>query len=213
MAADAVAVVNLALIELEARPMSATALTAPANDVERAAAIVYPEVRDECLASHPWGFTIVKAALTAPTAPLTRYKWEFALPVLSPVILPGTGPLAVFTAAGAGVAPLTDWMFQNGKVQANEALLWADLQVRKAESDWPPLFTKFVTLALAARLANPVTGIASKGVEKNQLAFGNPSDNGEGGALGLAKRGLSRYSPPRSFPVQSNPFSDARGVG
>lgn len=214
MAANAQEVCNQALIELGAATrVGANFLTSQVNDIERTCAAVYPDFRDSVLTIHTWQFCVVKAQLQSPSAALTRYKWEFTLPNLSPPILPGAGPLAVFTAAGAGVMPLTDWMFQNNAVQADAAALWIDIQVRKPESVWPPLFTRFAVMALSARLANPVTDMASKAAEKHQLAYGNPSDNSEGGYLGDAKRGLARYSPPRALPLESGPFTAARFGG
>jgi hypothetical protein len=211
MAASAQEVANQALVELgSATRVGPNFLSAQTNDVERSCAAIYPDFRDAALTLHPWAFTVVKAQLTSPTAPLTRYEWEFALPTLDPPILPGAGPLAVFAAAGAHVPPETNWMFQNGKVQAGHTALWIDIQVRKPESAWPPLFTRFAVMGLAARLANPVTEMASKAAEKHQLAYGNPSDNSEGGYLGEAKRGLARYSPPRALPLDDGPFTRAR---
>lgn len=84
-------IINAALYRIGDKPTTLAELTTPTTDRARIATLLYEPTRDEELRLHPWIFALVRATLTAYTAPVAT-------------LTPGTGATVVGTTGVTFVA-------------------------------------------------------------------------------------------------------------
>jgi len=205
MALTDVDICNKALTKLGARTIASIAV--PTNDTERACAKLYTETKAMWLAAHPWRFTVKRVLLVAAAAPVNRWTYGWSMPGDA---IAGTGPLALFNAVGANVAPQKDWEFTAGVVETNTTPVYADYQFNVSEASWPPLFVAFAEAAFAAELGPIVQDRSTAANDYRVEAWGTPGEGGSGGKFGFAKRRLAMYRPPQSFMQDEGPLAEAR---
>lgn len=127
------------------------------SDRQRAAANLYPVVRDSVLRSHPWNCAIKRVVLSPDSAaPAFGYSYAFSLPgdCLRPLSV-GEDPCREF-----------DFAVEGGKLLCDESVVYLRYVYRNEEpATWDALLTRAMTSAMAAILAVPVTGDLSKKTE------------------------------------------------
>lgn len=125
-----------------------------ANSIDRAklCANLYPTTRDKVLRSHPWNCAI-KRILLAPDASPPAFGWayQFQLP---------TDCLRVLEVDVGGAQ--ADYLIEGRSILADEASVGLRyVFANNVENTWDSLLVEIVTLAMAARLAYPVTQSAA----------------------------------------------------
>ena len=180
-----------ALAELGEDAISSfTANTPPSN----ACGLIYPEYIQYLLSIHEWNFTLKKVQLARLVeAPLNEWKYAYQMPSDMLVFR------AFFVGSETDILPQTNYQIYQDEVYTNEETVYIDYQFQPDESDFPPYVIEFFVKALAAKLALPITDDRNILQLKKIEAFGNPSDNLNGGEFAVAKKIDSLQSPSPSF--------------
>lgn len=180
-----------ALAELGEDAISSfTANTPPSNTC----GLIYPEYIKYLLSIHEWNFTLKKIQLARLTeGPLNEWKYAYQMPSDLLVFR------AFFTGSETNILPQTNYQIYQNQVYTNETTVYIDYQFQPDESQFPPYFLEFAVKALATKLALPITDDLKILQLKKVEAFGNPSDNLNGGEFAVAKRIDSIQSPSPSF--------------
>jgi len=168
---------------------------------------IYPIVRDSLLSRHEWRFATIMRQLArdADETPKVKYGYAYRLP--ADLI---DGPNAVYEAGGRN--PVKDFQLVGQFIYTDLETVVIEYRARAAENIWPAWFEDLVVEATAAALAMPVTETLNKAQYHNQIAFGLPSDNGEGGLYSQARRLDSKSKVNKSFiPSSGGPLIEARG--
>lgn len=136
----------------------------------------------------------MKKALLArlATAPVNEWKYAYQLP--SDRI---GAPFALFNSSAVGASPVKHYEVFADKVYTNEVTVYVDYPFKPVEPDFPGYFVEFLVLAVAAHLALPITDQMGMAQQFSQLAYGLPSDNMSGGALGRARYADAAQQPPQ----------------
>lgn len=219
MANNAVAIVNQALAKLGSLPIQSLDDTTPAG---QAVKLAYWEVTNGLLTEVPWSFTLMMVALTAtgevsPDADpylAEGYRNSYALPAIASAMRPDLAmpllapPIAYFGDPRRADWPERDVLVLNKTIYANRSPLWARVQARPDESEWPPYFVTAAVACLAAELVMPISGNSGLLQSKQEEAWGTPEENRSGGKLGLAKRIDARAHGSKK--IRQNPLIDCR---
>lgn len=176
-----------ALMELGEDTISSfTANTAPSKICGQ----LYPEYIKYLLSLHPWKFTLKKVQLARLTTSPTN-EWTYAYQLPSDLLL----MRALYNSSDTSVLPQTDYEIFQDEIFTDETSVYIDYQYQPDESNFPAFFLEFATAAMAAKLAMPITDDPSIEQTKTIRAFGSPSDNMNGGVLGVAKKLDSLQNP------------------
>ncbi len=180
-----------ALAELGEDAISSfTANTPPSN----ACGLIYPDYIKYLLSIFEWNFTLKKVQLARLSeAPLNEWKYAYQMPSDMLVFR------AFFVGSETNILPQTNYEIFQDEVYTNEETVYIDYQFQVDESNFPPYFTEFVVKALSAKLALPITDDKNILQIKKVEAFGNPSDNLNGGEFAVAKKIDSLQNPSPSF--------------
>lgn len=170
-------IVNAALAALGAGEITSfsdeTDLTAKVN-------AVYVDLVESCLAAHSWSFTRTQRQLELEAAaPAPGYRYRYALP-------PDRIGLPMRLTRAGSREPLREYMIAGSSVHANTNPLWAAFRFRPAVALWPAPFRRFVTKALAAELAVPVSHDANMAARLDEEAWGPPREGRRSGLFGKA---------------------------
>lgn len=166
---DETTIANRALSRLGARPI----LSMEDNSAEAVACrLAFPAVRDESLRSHRWNFARKRIALSRlATAPEFEWLYQYELP---------TDCLRVMEINDSDVweAPLPSYEIEGRKILTDSESLNLKYIARIEDSNlFDVLFVRMLVLALAADIAEKVTGSAQLAQtllqEKESLAAGN----------------------------------------
>lgn len=95
-----------------------------------------------------------------------------------------------------------------GRYWSRHARLWAEYTAARPEADWPEWFTELVVTAFAVDVARQLQN-RSMANDFQTIAFGTPSENGEGGLYATARSEDGRAAPQR----QMMGFCDGALVG
>lgn len=155
--------------------------------------LIYPQYIKYLLSIHPWKFTTTKVQLARlVTAPLNKWKYAYQLP--SDIII----LRAFYSSSDTSVIAEQNYEIFENKVYTNEITVYIDYQRQVDESIFPPYFIEFVVKALASKICLAITDDKTMLEMKKVEAFGNPSDNLNGGEFGVAKKldGLQNPSQP-----------------
>lgn len=170
---------------------------------------IYPQVKESLLTAHPWTWLQETSALTAAnphdrdTAGPAGMAWPFRYRWNHPN--PGAGGLRALYQGPLGMehSPRTHgWRPQGDFIYTDFTPVVAVYQADKPETAWPQLFVNAVVLALAARLALPITYDENTMRSFRQLAAD---------ALADAARVDSQSHLPES--ITSFGFTDAHFIG
>lgn len=198
MAASAVDICSQAL-DLIGGPAPITSFTD--NNVAAVCGRLYDTEMNALLGGYPWRFAMKHADLQREsTTPAGRYTYEFTMP--TDIVQPGVFEL--YRSNSIGEPTFSDYTLglnANGGqvILTDEAALFMVYTIRPPESQWPPHFYKLATLAMAAKVAKPVTEDQNTAEYWFERAFGVPSDNGQGGYFGVAKHIDAQQAPMQSI--------------
>ena len=163
------------------------------TDLATSCATIYPGLLESELSVYPWRFAMKKARLSRHVdTPANEWKYAYQLPTdrIGP-------PFALFNSDAGGAQPHKQFEIFSDKIFTNEELVIIDYPFKPAESAFPAYFTEFMVLAMAGELAMPVTDQVSTADFYRAKAYGTPSENGNGGQLGRARRANSAQQPPQ----------------
>ena len=170
---------------------------------------LYPTYSQFLLSMYNWHFARKKSgSLSSTTAPTFGYTYAFTMPTDTLNIV------NVYNSTDKQVAPQSRYERFGAVLHTEFTPAYLDYTYDIDEDLWPSWYQEFVATALASRFAVSITEDDSKAQYYAQLAFGTPSENGEGGMYMMCKRIDSRQQPAKSFPGQSlvaARFSGGRG--
>lgn len=142
-------------------------------------------------ASYPWRHTLSKRRLSRlAEPPLNEWNCAHALPSDCMVLR------ALFPSARARVT-IDSYELFDGRVFSDAIDLWADIQRDTDPASWPPGFHKLAVHALASDLAVAVTGSTSLADYHRRIAFGTPTEAGDGGLVRQVRRMDAQQQPPQ----------------
>lgn len=158
------------------------------------------------LTAHPWRCTLAQCRLPRVLEPpLAGWRHAYRLPVEVLALRRLT------VSAQPGAAALKTFAMQHDTVLTDVEELWADVQIEPPLAQWPAHLVAFARAALAADLALAVTASNSDAELWHQRAWGRPSELGQGGLFGLARRIDAQQSPQE--PITDWPLLAARFGG
>ena len=168
---------------------------------------IYPEMVKGIMARYPWRFLMKQKALTeSGSAPVNKWAKAFVLP---PDML--ALPHASFMSSGDKLATSAYEIF-GSLLYTDHAEIYAEYTAHRAEAYWPHYFRDLIVAAMAAQIAFVVTDQQSTQSHWQGVAFGTPSDAGEGGLYALATV-LDAQGQGQNSAVFSDAFLDARMGG
>ena len=176
MAETDVTICARALVLLGASPINSLEET---TDGARICALVYPNLKNSIMSRYGWRFLMTKKALTRDaTAPVGEWLYSYLIPGEALSI-----PHAVFYASGDKL-PAGEFEVFGRRVYTDYPTLFMDYVTARPENEWPAWFVDLVTKALCAEIAFSITDQQSVADGWAYKAYGTPSDNGIGGAMG-----------------------------
>lgn len=200
---DKLEIVNRAMLRIGADPL---------EDLEdetlggQAADLVYDSVVEFALGIYVFSFARKMAQLSelSTATPLTGFTRVFDLPAerLGP-------PLRVTDSITDPNHRFSRYVLQEDTVHADETPLFAEIKFAAAPRHWSGTFRDFAVLAVAAEYALSIGHDKNLRKDMRQNAYGNPSENYRGGALGAAIREDSFATPPKSAGWDNNPLTSS----
>jgi len=150
-------------------------------------------------ARHHWHFAKAKLQLQEDGAAEIVNEWTrgFLMPALETDRV--AGPHQVFPSAQRGAAVTFDYEVSDRWILTDHSVIVIEYTKRKAESTWPGYFINLAVEALACVFALPVTENQSKEAFHRAVAYGSPSEKGEGGLFGMAIADDTKSNPTRSL--------------
>jgi hypothetical protein len=165
---------------------------------------LYPTTVQALLAGHPWRFTMRKVQLSRDAdAPLNEWRYKHALPSNRLTVR------QMFNSGRVGAPPLLAYEIFENRVFSDQIDLWCDFQVETDPATWPPTFRHLARTVLAADMAVAVTGSVNLAAAMRVVAYGSPSEGGNGGLMAVARRLDAQQQPPQvltDFPLISARF-------
>jgi len=180
-----------AMIMLGASPISSFSET---TDAAKVADRLYDAIRDTCIQTYDWSWSIKKVKLARlDAAPINEWAYAYALPgdILG-------DPKALFNSGAVGARPNQDWEVYGTSIFCNHEEVYIDYQYTVDESRMPSYFVRMLKAALASAFAVPVTDQISKADYYHSLAFGPPNENMRGGLMRAATT-IDGGKPPQAF--------------
>ena len=176
MAETDVSICARSLVLLGARPINALS---EETDNARLCGLVYPNLKNSIMSRYGWRFLMKKAALTRDaTAPINEWAYAYLIPGDALSV-----PHAIFYSQGDKIAA-GDFEVFGRRVYSDNAVMFMDYVTARPESEWPAWFVDLMTKALCAEIAFSVTDQQSVADNWTYRAYGTPSENGIGGAMG-----------------------------
>lgn len=174
-----ISICSRALIMLGEKPISSFD---ERRSTAQICANIYPGLKATILSAHPWRFAMQKKKLSRETtAPINEWKYSHIIP---PESLSG-GVHAVFNDETYSMA-VNEFEIFGRRVYSNYEEIWCDYKANVDESQWPEHFANLMVYALAADIAFAVVDQQNVADSMAIKAYGNPSENGVGGAMGMA---------------------------
>lgn len=198
---DKLEIVNRAMLRIGADPL---------QDLEdetlggQAADLVYDSVIEFALGVYVFSFArqMMQLSELATATPLTGFARVFQLPAerLGP-------PLRVTDSITDPDHRYHRYQLQGETVHADETPLFAEIKFLADPVAWSGTFRDFAVLAVAAEYALSIGHDKSLRKDMRVNAYGNPSENYRGGALGAAIREDSFATPPKTAGWDNNPLT------
>lgn len=176
------------------------------NDKARLCSEFYPDKKRTALSETHWNFATTKRQLNQLSKD-PKSEWDHQYQMPSDRV---AGPHSVFYDNDSD-DPLQDYEVVDGKLMTDYDSIYIDYTYEVDENRFPPYFVDFLTYALAAELAKPITDQTTEAQRLYQIAYGSESDNEEGGKLGKAKRRDSQGQATQV--IQDDPLTEARFSG
>jgi len=192
MALTDIELCSRALTRLGAHPIQSFT---DGTDIASACDSVYGSILESELSVYPWRFAMKKATL-AQLADTPVNEWTYAYQLPTDRI---GAPFALFDSTRVGATPFKRYEVFADKIFTDANQLVIDYPYKPSESAFPAYFSEFMVLAIASALAMPVTDQANTADFYHAKAYGTPSENGNGGALGRARRADSAQNPPQQI--------------
>ncbi len=129
------------------------------SDRARAAANLFPQIRDSLLRAHPWNCAIKRVVLSPDVDPPPfGYARQFSLP----------GDWLRTLSIGQSVDDRPDYETEGGKILTDESVVYLRYVFRNENpSTWDAQLDHAMTVAMAAVLALPATGNETMAQAKN----------------------------------------------
>jgi hypothetical protein len=144
---------------------------------------IYPDYIRYLLSIYPWNFTLKKTQLARLTTnPINEWQYAYQLP--SDLLILN----AVYNSDDTYINPINSFERFEDKIFTNEEKIYIDYQYQINEESFPAYFIEFAIMALASKLAMPITQDKQLEQLKATIAFGGLSDNKNGGEFGTAKK-------------------------
>lgn len=180
------------------------------NDAAGTCGRLYPDRTNTLLGAYPWRFAQRQAKLDRLSdAPSQEWRYRHQLP--PGMVHPGV--MAVKASGGIGAPVVKDFEIFKNEIHSNFLELWVEYTVRPPETEWPPHFYQLAIYAMAAHLAMPITEDTTKAAFWNEVAFGTPAEEGQGGYFRTARRTDAQQQPTQvleDFAFVSARFGDTR---
>jgi len=166
----------------------------------------YDDVKNALLVKRPWRWAMKTAQLVAAADPSRGWDKAHDLPA---DLIKG-GYFILYPDDGEHQLPVKSFEIYGADVRSNYDTLWADYVYDADEDDWPGDFRRLFYHALAAEMALPLTEKRSKREDLARIAWGPPSENGNGGLFATAALADSQRRPIRGLAETSSPLLAAR---
>ncbi|MFK8250190.1 hypothetical protein [Ancylobacter terrae] len=167
--------------------------------------LVYQSVTDFCLDLHTWDFTRELRQLpqlAGIASPVLGYPYVFELPT------DAIGePLRVVDDIATPDRAFYGWTLHGARILALASPLYAVVNVRPPPARWPGTFREAVVLAIAAELALSMASNDGLRAELRVNAYGTPSQDFRGGAIGVAIRNQAFRTPAKRLALGTDPLS------
>lgn len=174
------------------------------TDLSRIFANLYPQLKSSIMSRYPWRFLMDSFYLTRQMAsPIRGWKYQFQIPGEA---LSGA-PHAIFYNKGAKMGAST-YQISGRYVLTDMPEVWAEMVIDRKEGEWPSYFQMLVVYALAANVALAVTDQQSIADKYYALAYGTPSEGGDGGEMGKAM--LIDSQSHGNYGIEADHFINAR---
>lgn len=198
---DAVKICNMASVMLGAGVIQSLE---DDTDLSRMFANLYEPVKFDIMSRYPWNFLRMKFYLTRSAEnPIQGFKYSYIIPGDA---LAGA-PHAVFYFNDQKVGS-ADFRVVGKRIYCDFPEIWGEFTVDRPESELPQYFQKLLAHAIAADLALAITDQQSTADYHRALAFGTPSEGGNGGVMGQAMTLDSQNSGMVS--IEADHFVNAR---
>ncbi len=159
---------------------------------------VYPKFATSLLSGYPWRFARKKSvSLTAATAPTFGREFAFTLPSDLLTII------NAYTSLTVNPVARTKYEVFGTEIHTDFTPCLLDYIENVDEDLWPDWYQLFVQHAFAGIMAVSLTDDPELAKHYTQLAFGPPSENGEGGLYRKAKGIDARQQPQKRFKGQT----------
>lgn len=149
------------------------------------------------LSLHPWSFARRREQILRDSATQPGWRYLYAIPATALRVF------AVYNSTAYNAPPIKNFEIisdDTGQyVACNEELVVILFTSYVPEAVWPSWFVDFAVYALAAHAAIPVTDDRALSEQMKQIAYGNPSDNGDGGKFMMAATISDQQSPPQEY--------------
>lgn len=180
-----------ALIELGKEPISSFQDESNLN-AAAICAVIWDDYARYILCAHSWKFNMRKQQLgRVATAPLNEWLYAYQMPSDCLKLE------AIRDSESTGRMTFLGYDILQDKVVTNAQFIYADYQIYVEPSSWPSWFVEFAVMALAAKLAPPITNQVDIADRKSLIAWGPPQDNFQGGLFGRAKIISDQQAPPQ----------------
>lgn len=162
----------------------------------RICGLIYPDFIKYLLCLYPWKFNTVKAQLARlSTTPLNEWTYAYQLPS------DNLNLIAVYNSSSVGAYPITVFKRAGSTIMTNETSIYIDYQAEVESDNFPYYFAEFAVKAFAAKIAIAITDDQKIAELMHIKAFGNPSDNNNGGEFAVAKRLDSLQNTTSAIPA------------
>lgn len=166
---------------------------------------LYPLTRDSILSKHSWNFGNAERQLDRSADVIPLNDWTYAYKLPSNML---AGPTAVF--GDGGDLPNAQYEVRGDYIFTDAQIVIVHYQGPADPVCWPAYFVELVVVALAARLAKPVTDNVTRAGELMEEAFGSPQDKGQGGLFAIAKRANAQSRPVQNIFRNGDMLSNTR---
>jgi len=168
------------------------------NDKGLKVGAIYPKFKTSLLSMYPWHFARKKSvALTGATAPTFGREYAFTIPTDFLIMV------NAYTSLTVNPVARTKYEIFETVLHTDFTPCYIDYIYNLTEDNMPDWYQFFMMNALAGVLAIPLTDEESLSTKYTQLAFGSPSENGEGGLYKKTKGIDARNQPMKKFKGQS----------
>lgn len=198
---DPVKICSAAAVLLGAKPVQSLE---DDTDLSRIFANLYDRKKKALMSKYPWSFLMESRYLTRlAAAPIRGWKYAFVIPGDA---LAGA-PHAVFSDVTRKLGK-KEYKIEGKRVLCDSPELWGEFIINRTESEWPEYFQELMIHIIASDVALAVTDQQSIADHHYQVAYGTPSQEGNGGLMGMAM--LLDSQSDGNDGIYADTFVDAR---